>query len=261
MTNRRQQIIDRLVIECSDDVVIKSDLLFVALLGSTQTDEAVEGYSDLDVLFILKSDKSGGVNVNILRQLQIISEKLSRDNKVEISLLTHTVFDFEEYVDFEYLTHYSWGKVVFGSKEAYVGLFLPIIKRKLSEKRRRNLIYYNLIHARFNFIRRYVSWNRFNKSEYTKAILKLTIDTVIEMCDWALIYRGIFNRTKLGIINGFANEFRLSVHQDIPSMAYEVRKNWLANKFTESELHNFIDEAVLFIQELVRIIHEEHTSN
>lgn len=258
MNNKRLQILSKLVEECLNSNIIKTNLLFVSLLGSTQTDEAIEGYSDLDILFILKSNESGAVDISTLTLLKKIAEEISVDNKIEISFLTHTVFDFEEYVDFEYLIHYSWGEVVSGSKEAYSKLFSQIIEKKLSEKERKNLMYYDLIHARFNLIRRYVSWNKYNKDSYTEVILKLFIDTVIEMCDWALIYRGIFKRNKKEIIEEFTKEFDLGKNKNVPSQAYAIRANWSSYKFKEGELLDFVDEAVLFVQELVRIIYHEH---
>ncbi len=258
MSNSRHQILDKLIEKCLTSKDIKDNLLFGALLGSTQTDEAIEGYSDLDVLFVLKSNKSGAVDASTLFQLKKIAEDVSNKNKVEISLLTHTVFDFEEYVNFEYLIHYSWGEVFFGSEEGYINLFFSIIKKKFSKRKRKETMYYDIIHARFNLVRQYVSWNKFNRKEYPQTILKLIIDTVIEMCDWALIYRGIFKRTKREILEEFTKEFSLGKHGSIPFRAYAIRANWSSYKFIEKELYDFMDEAILFVQELVKIIYEEH---
>lgn len=261
MKNKRAQITERIVSECLENRAIKDELLFISLLGSSQTDEAVEGYSDLDILLILKSDKSGAVKESALLELKRLSEEVSSDGNIEVSLLTHTIFDFEEYVDFNYLIHYSWGKVLFGSDEEHKELFDTIIKRKYSEKNRKELTYYNLIHARFNLIRQYVSWNKFNKEKYTQVILKLIIDKIIEICEWALVYKGIFKKTKKEVLEDFNNNFRIEKYSHIPNQAFEIRANWNSYNFTEKELYKFIDESMLFLQELVFIIYEEHSQN
>lgn len=261
MKNKRLQITERIVKECIENSEIKDELLFISLLGSSQTNEAVEGYSDLDILLVLKSNESGAIKESTLLELKRLSQKVSSDDNIEVSLLTHTVFDFEEYVDIEYLIHYSWGEVLFGSAKEYKKLFDTIVKKKYSEKNRKELTYYNLIHARFNLIRQYVSWNKFNKEKYTQAILKLIIDKIIEICDWALVYRGIFKKTKKEVLEDFNNNFRIEKYSHIPNQAFEIRANWNSYDYTEKELYKFIDESILFVQELVRVVYEEHTKN
>jgi hypothetical protein len=259
MKNERGRLLKEIVSQCVENSAIKNELLFISLLGSSQTNEAVEGYSDLDILFIFRSNKYGTIQKSTLLELKKLSEKVSgkNDNDIEVSLLAHTIFDFEEYVDFEYLIHYSWGKVLFGAKKSYKKLFDSIISKKYSEKIRKDLMYYNLIHARFNLIRHYVSWNKFNKDKYVPIILKLIIDKVIEICDWALIYKGIFKKTKKEILENFSNNFQLGKYGHIPNQAYKIRANWNYYNFTEKELSKFIDESVLFVQELIEIVYEE----
>jgi len=261
MKSNRSQITKKIVSECLENSAIKSDLLFISLLGSSQTNEAIEGYSDLDILLVLKSSESGAIKESTLLELKKLSEEVSSDGNIEVSLLTHTVFDFEEYVDFNYLIHYSWGEVLYGSDEEYKKLFDVIVKKKYSEKHRKELTYYNLIHARFNLVRQYVSWNKFNKEKYTQAILKLIIDKIIEICDWALVYRGIFKKTKREVLEDFNKNFRIEKYSHIPNQAIAIRANWSSYNFTEGEFYEFIDESILFVQELIRIIYEEHTKN
>lgn len=261
MKNNRFQITKKIVSECLENSAIKNDLLFISLLGSSQTNEAIEGYSDLDILLVLKSNESGAIKESTLLELKKLSEEVSRDGNIEVSLLTHTIFDFEEYVDFNYLIHYSWGEVLYGSDEEYKKLFDVIVKKKYSEKHRKELTYYNLIHARFNLVRQYVSWNKFNKEKYTQAILKLIIDKIVEICDWALVYRGIFRKTKREVLEDFNKNFRIEKYNHIPNQAIAIRANWGSYNFTEEELYKFIDESILFVQELIRIIYEEHTKN
>jgi hypothetical protein len=257
----RSKILEEVIKKCLDNNLIKDELLFIALLGSSQTDEAVEGYSDLDILLILKSNNSGAIKNQTLLELKHLTETISKKTDIELSLLTHTVFDFEEYVDFNYLLHYSWGKVLFGNESDYQKLFTSIIDKKYSEKARKDLTYYNLVHARFNLIRQCVSWNKYNKSNYQNTVLKLLIDKIIEICDWALAYRGIFMKNKKEILSEFHSNFPLKECGHIPSQAYEIRSKWNSNNLSEKELNIFIDESLKFVQELVKIIHKEHVKN
>lgn len=258
MNKKRQAILREIVGKCRKNLLIKRELIFISLLGSSQTGEAVDNYSDLDVLLVLKSSKSGFIKKRVLLELKKLTEQISQNTDIEISILTHTEFDFNEYVDLEYLIHYSWGRVLFGSKESYKNMFSSIIKEKYSKEKLRDLAYYDLIHARFNVIRKYVSWNKFSKNNYTKDLLKLIVDKIIEICDWALIYKGIFMKTKKEIVQGFNKNFNLKKYNHIPEKAYYIRANWESHDFSEGEICKFMDDSIMFIQELIRTIHKNH---
>ncbi|MCK5026852.1 MAG: hypothetical protein KAS07_00385 [Candidatus Pacebacteria bacterium] len=260
MNNIRETILKEISTSCLSNNAIKSNLLFISLLGSTRTHEEVESYSDLDILFILNSNESGAIDQVVLRAFKKMAQDLSKKYSLEISFLTHTIFDFEEYVDFNYLIHYSWGEVLYGDSTEYKVLFQEIIGSKYSDERRRDLIYYNLIHARFNLIRKYVSWNKFNTVDYKKNILKLIIDLIIEICDWSLVYKNIFKETKKEILKEFNSNFKLK-NGHIPQQAYEIRSKWKDLSFEEDTLDKFIEESILFTQELIEMIYEEHTEN
>ncbi|MBI2065533.1 MAG: nucleotidyltransferase domain-containing protein [Candidatus Zambryskibacteria bacterium] len=257
----RKTLLKKIIREYFKNKVIKKELLFVSLLGSFQTGEAINSYSDLDILLILKSDKFGVVKNPILYRLKDLSKNISKKYNIEISLLTHTIFDFEQYVDFNYLIHYSWGDVLFGSKASYQKLFTNIINKKYSAKFRKDLMYYNLVHARFNLIRQYVSWNKFNKANYEIVILKLIIDKIIEICDWALVYKNIFKKTKKEVLDEFNKKYDLEKYGHIPEQAYSIRSNWNPNDLNKKEINVFIDESILFVQELVKIIYRDYVKN
>lgn len=261
MNNIRKELINDILKSCRGNKYIQGDLIYVALLGSTRTNEEVENYSDLDILLVLKSNRSGTIKKETIGELKKISEQLSGRYSIEISLLPHTIFDFEQYVDFNYLIHYSWGEVLFGDKEKFKKLFKKIIDKKYSDKVRKDLIYYNLIHARFNLIRKYVSWNSFNKTNYKRDILKLIIDLIIEICDWALVYKNIFKEKKINILEEFDKSFILDTYNYIPKQAYKIRSDWSNYKFDETELDKFITESILFVQELIDVIHKEHVKS
>ncbi|MDD5318380.1 MAG: hypothetical protein PHF79_00965 [Candidatus Pacebacteria bacterium] len=261
MNKIRKKITDELLASCLRNKAIRQGIMFFSVLGSTVSNEEVEGYSDLDILLVLESDRSGVISNKILRELKKISEEYSHKYSVEISLLTHTVFDFEKYVDFNYLIHYSWGKVLYGKKSKYMELFKKIIGKKYSNKVRKELIYYNLIHARFNLIRQYVSWNKFNKVDYKKKILKLLIDKIIEICDWALVYRDIFEKNKRGTVKNFNSSFSKNNYSHIPKQALSIRSAWMMYDFESKEAKIFIDESILFIQEVIKVIQKEHAQS
>jgi len=261
MKFNRKKTVNELLDACLNHKAVKKDLAFFVLLGSTQTNEAVEGYSDLDILLILKSNKSGAIRPSTTHELKRISKGISQNSGQDISLLTHTIFDFEEYVDFNYLLHYSWGKVLFGSPKAYKELFKKIIEKKYSDKARKDLMYYNLIHARFNLLRQYVSWNEFNKVSYIKSILRLVIDKVIEVCDWALAYRGEYAKTKKEVVEKFNKNFKLKKFGHVPQQTLLVRAEWNNHTFKAKEFSTYLKDAVGFIQELVEIIWKEHAKD
>lgn len=261
MNNIRKELIGSILESCLKSKFIINDLLYLAIIGSTRTGEEIESYSDLDILFIFKSSDTGEIRKDIILELKKVSEKLSGQYSIEISFLAHTIFDFEQYVDFNYLIHYSWGDVIYGDAYEFKKIFKNIIDKKYSDKIRKDLIYYNLIHARFNLIRKYISWNKFNKVNYKRDILKLIIDLVIEMCDWALVYRNIFEERKINILKQFNNNFKLKMYNHIPEQAYKIRSNWANYLFEEDELNKFIDDSILFTQELVDLIHKEHVKN
>lgn len=261
ISRNRKRIIEKIVESCIKQKDIHKELLYIALLGSTKTQESVEGYSDIDILFIFKSSNSGEIKEKILLELKNISERLSRNSNIEISLLPHTIFDFEEYVDFNYLIHYSWGKVLYGDVRKFERLFNKIISKKYSERNRLDLIYYNLVHARFNLIRKFVSWNKNNKSNYNKDILKLVIDSIIEICDWALVFDGIFKKNKKEIIEHFNKRFEITKYKHIPQTAYKIRSEWTTRKLSSEESEKFIRESMLFVQELIDFFHKKHAKN
>ena len=65
----------------------------------------------------------------------------------------------------------------------------------------------------------------------------------------------------LHIFYDFNKNFLIEEYSHIPNQAIAIRANWNSYDFTEKELYKFIDESILFVQELIRIIYEEHTKN
>ncbi|MBI5306734.1 nucleotidyltransferase domain-containing protein [Candidatus Wolfebacteria bacterium] len=249
------QALNKVVKLCRSKSELLNDIKFIALLGSVKDNEAVENYSDLDILFILESNQSGLIKKNVLEKLKTICEIVSKEYNIKISILPHSIYDFKTYVDFEYLTHYSWGKVFYGSATDFKRFFRKILKLKMTdEKQNAKVILFNLIHARFNFVRKYVSWNKYNTTDYHRALLKLCIDNIFEICDWCLIYNNYWAKTKKEIVYKFNEQFGDKIaFNNIPQWAYFLRKNWNTLKI-DKNIKDFCSNTTDFIQNCVKII-------
>lgn len=238
--------------------IINPHIKYIVLLGSVLRNEAVENYSDLDILFIIDSNKSGTMPLKVLKELKKMGNEASRRNNIELSLLPHTIFDLKEYVDFNYLIHYSWGKVVYGNKNNFKKLFKDIIIEKYSNQKRKDLIYYNLIHARFNLLRKYISWNKNNKQNYKQFIIKLFINNIIEICDWALVYRNIFRKSKKDMVSSFMKEYSKLKYKNVAKNAIEIRFKWNRQSLSEKKLNEFLKESILLIEEIIKTTYEDY---
>lgn len=247
---------------CLKDKDIFDHIEYIALLGSVSEKEEIENYSDLDILFIIKSDCYGKIDRNILGKLKKAHAKVSRKYKIQISFLTHTKFEFQNYVDFEYLYHYSLGKVYYGDAEKFKNIFKEIIKNRWSSStRRKNLIFYNVIHARFNLFRKFVSTNEYNDKNHYKFLLKLFIDKILEIADWCLIYNNLFEENKISIIKAFQDRFPKIRHGQVLDIAYKYRKKWnsLNNEKDKKKIIYFLKIAMIFVDECSEHITKIHT--
>lgn len=230
---------------------------FLALLGSYRENEAVSGYSDCDLLFILEADKYGNIPHQTLELLKETSEKLSSKYPVVFSFLTHTEFDLREYVDIEYLEHYSWGKVLLGMEDRFKELFRDILSKKdTTDAARKSLMYHNVIHARFNVLRKYVSLNKHNSKDADRQIAVLFIDKLVEIIDWILIYDGNYFETKQEIIGQF-----LAHNKDIGGETLSEilpLRSRLGGSVDASELRNFNRRASILLGQLSELIIKKH---
>jgi len=242
----QKSILKEIVFVIKNNLILKNNVINIALVGSFQTKEAIKNYSDLDILFILKSDRFGEINPEVISSLKKMAERLNRHG-IEISFLSHTVFEFRHYVDAEYLIHYSWGKVFYGSKKYFSGLFDKIIRAKnFNDKNRKRLIRYNIPHARFNLLRKYISWNDFSETGLRK-LLKLYIDGTIEICEWILIYKKIFLKNKRDILKRFISECKDWENAELLSEIIETRKIMANMKINRKKTD-------LLIQKLTKLI-------
>lgn len=239
-------ILKRIVSEIKNNSVFKNNVINIALLGSFQTKEAIKNYSDLDILFILKSDCFGKIDQKIIINLKKLAEKLNKYG-VEISFLSHTIFEFRHYVDANYLIHYSWGEVFYGSKKHFDILLNKIIRTKnFNDKNRKQLVKYNIPQTRFNLLRKYISWNDFS-SIGLKKLLKLYIDGAIEICEWVLVYKKIFLKNKHEILKRFSLECKDWENIKLLNEVIKTRARITSIKINKGD-------AELFIQELIKLI-------
>ncbi len=236
---------------CKENKSLLNDIKFIALLGSVNEREEIPGYSDLDILFIIKSDKHGSIKKETLFDFRNIGMLVSKRYQIKISLLTHTVHEFNTYVDYEYLKHYSRGRVFWGNKLEFLRLFKEILKKKKQTRRGlKHLMLNNILHARFNINRRFVSINKFNTRKASLSILKLFIDNVLEIADWRLIAKGIWGGSKKEIVSVFFKQVK-GQHVHVPLMAYAIRKNWNTHKVSNEEVATFLYDCLYFIDECV----------
>jgi hypothetical protein len=61
-----KKIYSKVLDSVNGDDSIKEDVLKIGLVGSVNDNESVASWSDLDILFILKSDSLGNINTDIL---------------------------------------------------------------------------------------------------------------------------------------------------------------------------------------------------
>lgn len=257
MNKDTELLLDKFVGSLNKCQVLLKEVKYVALLGSASSGEEISNYSDIDILLVFKSDRYGCIKSRALEKLRGIAELVSRGAAMPLSILTHTVREFEIYVDFEYLKHYSFGKVLYGSQCGYDRMFRSIIQQKnLSPQDLHIFILKNLYHARFNLFRKYVSYNEFNTSGYVQTILKLFIDNTIEICDWALISKGYWATRKSEIVKKFMALFPNVKQGCVPASALKIRNSW-GRPMSIKSADKFLKNTVQFINGTIEAVENE----
>lgn len=233
------------------DKELISSIKILGLLGSVADEEGSSSWSDLDVLVVLKTNKLGSISSIVLNKLKKISEKVSERYSFPISILPHTEDDFRNYVCFEYLRHYSEGKITYPTQSSLKKVIFKLLdNRKTSERVRRSYCLYHLRHIRFNFIRKYISVNKYNSKEPSKQICKLLIDKMIKVTDLALNYHDIWPIRKQDILNE-ANK-NLSIDTSELKEALGLRTKW--TKVTEIDAKNFLSNGIRYLHRVIENI-------
>ena len=245
---------DKIQEEIGKDNFLLKEIEFIALLGSVAESEAIENYSDLDILFILKSNKYGTIKLRVLLKLKKIVIKLSSKYQIKISFLTHTFDDLINYVDVIYLKRYSLGKVIYPKGKTLAAKIDEIIRQKKATKTNevKDLIIYNLRHVRFNLLREFVSLNKYNTNNYVRAFSRTLIDKIFNICDWCLIYDDIWYKNKRLIVSDIYKKYNKSMFLVPLKDAYDLRKRW--NIISDDELESFFIKGIEFAIGLIELI-------
>lgn len=245
--SKYQEAYEKIEKSIKSDKELFRDIKIIALLGSASDKEESEGWSDLDILIVLAANPSGEININKLNKMKTIAEKISSQYVFPISLLPHTENDFKNYVCFEYLRHYSFGKVTYAQDSSLKNVIENILRqRNVSEKERRSYCLYHLRHIRFNYLRKYISLNNFNTKNAEKELSKLLIDKVIKVTDLALNYSGLWPKNKREIIILAEEKLNISNRQLLVlKKAFSIRKNWI--KTSQKELSAFMPAGTKYL--------------
>lgn len=255
--NRFTRVYNRIEKAILNNSFLVDNVEVIALLGSISDKEACLGWSDLDILVILKSDDVGNIDKRLLRELKVISEKYSAQHDFPISILSHTIDDFENYVSFEYLKHYSQGWCTYPNENKLENLIIKILgERNLNDEVVKSYCLYHLRHIRFNLLRKYISWNRFNKNHPTLSFGKLLIDKMIKSSDLLLNLNGMWPQNKKAICN--AVEKRYSEHLPVYFLrkALKLRCQW-AN-ISKQCVKSFIPEGLAYIDKVMNFVFSKY---
>lgn len=229
-----------------NDKILRSEIELIALLGSAAGNEHIIGWSDLDILLLLKRDNAGNISFAAIKSLKRIGELLSKKYKLPISILPHTEDDFINYVCFEYLRHYSWGSVIYSKKENLQKFINGILRqREIKSHVRKRYCIYHLRHLRFNLLRKYISSNGHSSKKFGK----LLIDNMIEASEWGLIFFNIWPKTKKDIIKYASVKFDGHFHIKPLKRAMILRSKW--QSVTDNEFKNFSSAGLKYISDLL----------
>lgn len=220
---------------------VGKDILKLGIVGSVNDGESVNGWSDLDFLFVIKSDNNGNISTGTLLKLREINNKLSfKYPNIEISFLTHTYDDFQKYVSFEYLENYKYASFGIENDDVnFVNYIEYLVKeRALTNEIRKRYSIYHLRHYRFNLIRKVVSGSD------NKTALKMIVDKLTETM---LLYGIYFDANVKGKNNRKNQLSKLSIDKEIIEIyteALELRKAWGSVEPNKELIKKWLDNFV-----------------
>ncbi|MFA6390970.1 MAG: hypothetical protein WCX78_04525 [Patescibacteria group bacterium] len=245
--------------EVSRDSDLNIYVHLIALLGSVLDEEHIPGYSDLDILLLTDCDKSGNIPFIVITKLKTIAEKTNKEFRIQISLLPHTIDDFKNYVCFEYLTHYSWGKVVYGDQILLSSFIKKVIEdRKIDEEIRQRYCVYHLRHIRFNLIRKYISLNKYQDIDWEKKFGKTLIDGMLEASEWVLNFFDIWPKSKAPLCNMMTEQFSDEFDTEIIHKALKARLNY--STLSSEDIRDFLPGGIAYICNLCEFILKKYNS-
>lgn len=244
------------------DDVLMNNLIDIGTLGSINDKEGVLGWSDLDVLLVLKSDDIGNIDIIIIEKLRGIHNKCAKVfADLDISLLPHTMYDFENYVAYEYLKNYQFATIYYsGESISFRDRLQKIIDdRKVSLEVQKRYAIYRARHLRFNLIRAIASWLGDNKP-----MAKLVIDRLIQSGIYITGFYGEYaqgKKDRLEMIKKLVDDNSIV---NIFENATKLRFNW--SEVNESECKDIISKGLndlykveeFLIEKYPKPVPEEH---
>ena len=258
MTNNYKKAYQEIESKILSDTYLTKSVDLIALLGSVSDKEVSLGWSDLDVLVVLKTDKLGNIAIKNLKKLRMIALKISKTYSFPISILSHSIDDLEKYVSFEYLKHYSLGECTYPSRSYLKQKIEKILKsRNVDDLSRKAYCVYHIRHSRFNLLRKFVSLNACNTKNYKKDFAKLLIDKMIKVTDLALNYKNIWPKTKVGILSKAFQHLNVDT---IPlRMAFDIREKWI--EITDKEIDLFEDIGIKYIIDVSNLVLSDYQNS
>jgi len=231
-------IYDDLVSILDKDSILQEEVTKLGITGSVNDDEASDGWSDLDFLFILKCDDYGNIETNILLRLRDVHQALSQKYPtIEISFLSHTYYDLEKYVAFAYLEHYKFATFVVNKDGLDFKEYIENIieERNIGENIRKRYSVYHLRHFRFNLMRKVIAVRD------DKSVLKMLTDKIIETMILYLNFHGKVIQGKDNRINALSE---VGIDESIICIyrkAIQIRKDWSTIEATKDDVTDWIE--------------------
>lgn len=251
MINKYRQAFRAIEEKIKSNKPLLNSILSIALLGSVVNDEELENLSDLDILIIFKTTSSGNIPIKNLDALREIHCDISVDYNFPISLLTHSIDDFEKYVSFEYLIHYALGSCIYPDPDFLKIIIDNILKnRNLTDSVRQSYCIYHLRHIRFNLLRKYVSLYNAENEKASKEFLKILIDKIIKITDLVLNYYNIWPKNKAEIVNN-AKQI-LQVDTTALMELILIRNRW--EEITNKEVIEFVPQGISYLYKIFDFI-------
>jgi len=242
--------------------VLSDNLFKFGRVGSVNDKEFSPEWSDLDFLFILKADECGNIERSVLSELRNVNSEMSfKYPNIEISFLTHTYDDLEEYVAFEYLNHYKFAEFILENDSVDFAKYIEKVveDRKISTDTKKRYSIYHLRHFRFNLLRKIVA------TPDDKKALKLIIDKLIETMILYLTYNGKSVKGKSLRLEEIKKMNKGENINKIFENALEKRKVWKDLKVTSAEveewLKNFEEVVSMILKDNLYNVPEELINN
>jgi 8-oxo-dGTP pyrophosphatase MutT (NUDIX family) len=246
-TEHIESVCNEVVEKINRSNLLDDNLLKFGLIGSVNDNEFSQEWSDLDFMFILKSDLLGNIKRNVIHELRKINTEISfKYPDLEISFLTHTYDDFEKYVAFDYLNHYKFTTFIIENDPVdFINYIESIIKdRNINSNIKVRYSVYHLRHFRFNLLRKVVSTSN------NKSALKLIVDKLIETMILYMTYRGKTIKGKYHRLEEIKNTNIDENIKNIFNEALEKRKNWKNITVTIDDIEKWLEK----FEEIINVI-------